>query len=192
MIVGADNSNDAIILRKASQLYKSFKMKRVYYSAFSPIPDASAELPLKSPPLLREHRLYQADWLLRFYGYGIDELTDFANNSYAPGMLSLDVDPKLAWAISHRESFPVDLNRADFEAILRVPGIGVVNARRLVAQRKVAALRYQDLSKLRLPMEKLKYFVTTVDHSPKSTQLDAANFSSLFIKQQSRQISLFD
>lgn len=192
MIVGADASNDAIILRKASQLYKSFKMKRVYYSAFSPIPDASSELPLKPPPLVREHRLYQADWLLRFYGYGIDELTDVTNESQAPGMLSLDVDPKLAWAIRHRDAFPVDLNRADFETILRVPGIGVINARRLVAQRKVATLRYQDLSKLRLPIEKLKYFVTTIDHCPNPTQLDAANFSSLFIAQKNQQMNLFE
>ena len=192
MIIGADKSNDAIILRKASQLYQSFKMKRVYYSAFSPIPDASSELPLKSPPLIREHRLYQADWLLRFYGYGIDELTDVTNGSHTPGMLSLDVDPKLAWAISHRDSFPVDLNRADFEEIVRVPGIGVINARRLVAQRKIAAIRYRDLGKLRLPMEKLKYFVTTMDHSPTFTQLDTANFSRLFIKPERQQMSLFE
>jgi|TARA_B110000211_G_C14061951_1_gene545938 putative DNA modification/repair radical SAM protein len=192
MIVGADTSNDAIILRKASQLYKSFKMKRVYYSAFSPIPDASSELPLTAPPLLREHRLYQADWLLRFYGYSIDELTDVTNNEHSQGMLSLDVDPKLAWAINHRESFPVDLNRADLENILRVPGIGVINARRLVAQRKVAAIRFKDLGKLRLPIEKLKYFVTTVDHKPKFAQLEAASMLQLFTAQKSRQMSLFD
>ncbi|MDG1231037.1 MAG: putative DNA modification/repair radical SAM protein [Pseudomonadales bacterium] len=192
MIVGADTSNDAIILRKASQLYKSFKMKRVYYSAFSPIPDASSELPLTAPPLLREHRLYQADWLLRFYGYGIDELTDVTNNEHSQGMLSLNVDPKLAWAINHRESFPVDLNRADLENILRVPGIGVINARRLVAQRKVAAIRFKDLGKLRLPIEKLKYFVTTVDHQPKFAQLEAASMLQLFTAQKSRQMSLFD
>jgi len=192
MIVGADKSNDSIILRKASQLYTSFKMKRVYYSAFSPIPDASSELPLKSPPLVREHRLYQADWLLRFYGYGIDELTNTTDESDTPGMLSLDVDPKLAWAIGHRDAFPVDLNRADFEQILRVPGIGVVNARRLVAQRKVAAIRYRDLSKLRLPLDKLKYFVTTIDHSPKTAHLDSTNFSAFFTAQKSRQISLFE
>ncbi len=192
MIIGADTSNDAVILRKASQLYKSFSMKRVYYSAFSPIPDASSELPLKPPPLVREHRLYQADWLLRFYGYSIGELTAVTNEGDSSGMLSLDVDPKLAWAISHRQAFPVDLNRADYETILRVPGIGVVNARRLVAQRKVAALRYRDLSKLRLPMEKLKYFVTTVDHRPESSQLEAANFSDFFLKDRDRQMGLFE
>jgi predicted DNA-binding helix-hairpin-helix protein len=167
-------------------------MKRVYYSAFSPIPDASSELPLTAPPLLREHRLYQADWLLRFYGYSIDELTDVTNNEHSQGMLSLDVDPKLAWAINHRESFPVDLNRADLENILRVPGIGVINARRLVAQRKVAAIRFKDLGKLRLPIEKLKYFVTTVDHKPKFAQLEAASMLQLFTAQKSRQMSLFD
>ncbi len=195
MIVGADQSNDAVVLRKANNLYRSFKMKRVYYSAFSPIPDASSDLPLKPPPLVREHRLYQADWLLRFYGFGIDELTGVANTSVSsdsvPGMLSLDIDPKLAWAINHRELFPVDLNRADYESILRVPGIGVINARRLVAQRKVQAIRYQDLAKLRLPTEKVKHFVQTLDHKPMSKQLDAQNFQALFTANQDKQLALF-
>lgn len=191
MIIGADQSNDAVVLRKSNQLYKSFKMKRVYYSAFSPIPDASSELPLKPPPLVREHRLYQADWLLRFYGFGIDELTETADKNAVQGMLSLDIDPKLAWAINHRELFPVDLNKADYESILRVPGIGVINARRLVAQRKVRAVRYDDLSKLRLPLEKIKHFVQTLDHRPNPAMLESASFSGLFTAHQEKQMALF-
>lgn len=191
MIVGADESNDAVILRKSNQLYKSFKMKRVYYSAFSPIPDSSSELPLKPPPMVREHRLYQADWLLRFYGFGIDELTETADKNSVEGMLSLDIDPKLAWAINHRTLFPVDLNNADYESILRVPGIGVINARRLVAQRKVRAIRYQDLNKLRLPMEKIKHFVRTLDHIPNLNNLESESFVSLFTANQEKQMALF-
>ncbi len=191
MIIGADDSNDSAVLRKANQLYQSFKMKRVYYSAFSPIPDSSSQLPLQAPPLVREHRLYQADWLLRFYGFGIDELTETANTNKTTGMLSLDLDPKLAWAINHREQFPIDLNKADYERVLRVPGIGVINARRLISQRKVRAIRYQDLSKLRLPLEKIKYFVQTIDYRPDSVRLESANFARLFVNNTDQQMSLF-
>lgn len=194
MIVGADQSNDAVVLTKANQLYQSFKVKRVYYSAFSPIPDSSSDLPLKPPPLVREHRLYQADWLLRFYGFGIDELTETTNNNgisnTQTGMLSLDIDPKLAWAINHRELFPINLNTADYESVLRVPGIGVINAKRLVAQRKVRAIRYQDLIKLKLPIEKIKHFVQTLDHYPSNT-LESHDFVKLFVSKQSAQLALF-
>ncbi len=107
MIVGADASDDARILSVSANLYGSYRLKRVYYSAFSPIPDASAALPLQAPPLVREHRLYQADWLMRFYGFAADEIVQRAD-----GMLDLDVDPKLGWALTHRERFPVDVNRA--------------------------------------------------------------------------------
>ncbi len=119
VIVGADPSPDRTILRISTNLYGSYGLRRVYYSAFSPIPDASAALPLQPAPLLREHRLYQADWLLRFYGFGVEELaTDAAGN------LDLVHDPKLAWALEHREMFPVDVNTAPREALLRVPGLG--------------------------------------------------------------------
>ena len=191
MIVGADSSNDSVVLRKANQLYKSFKMKRVYYSAFSPIPDSSSDLPLKPPPLVREHRLYQADWLLRFYGFGVDELTQTTEQNRDPGMLALEIDPKLAWAISHRELFPIDVNKADYESILRVPGIGVINARRLVKQRKVSAIRYQDLSKLRLPIDKIKYFVQTIDYCPNIASLESVHFAELFKPAKEKQLSLF-
>lgn len=191
MIVGADSSNDSTVLRKANHLYNAFRMKRVYYSAFSPIPDSSSELPLQPPPLVREHRLYQADWLLRFYGFNIEELTETSDNSRDPGMLALDIDPKLAWAIGHREMFPVDLNTASYDAILRVPGIGVINARRVVAQRKVRAIRYQDLARLRLPIKKIKHFVQTLDYRPPLDDLDSLHFERIFRPASESQLDLF-
>lgn len=191
MIVGADQSNDATILQKASQLYQSYSMKRVYYSAFSPIPDSSSELPLKPPPLLREHRLYQADWLLRFYGFSIDELTETANTGEINGMLELDIDPKLAWALNHREQFPVNLNTADYESILRVPGIGVTNAKRILAQRKVRSIRYADLTRLRLAIDKVKHFVETLDHHPKPQTLESHKLVGHFKTGKDKQLSLF-
>ena len=191
MIIGADASDDSTVLRKANQLYKSFSMKRVYYSAFSPIPDTSSDLPLKPPPLIREHRLYQADWLLRFYGFSINELTSTADTNRDSGMLALDIDPKLAWAINNRELFPVDLNKADYESILRVPGIGVINARRLVQQRKVRAIRYQDLIKLRMPIEKIKHFVQTLDYHPNPSNLESHCFEDMLKPSAGNQLSLF-
>src|SRR6201996_6513111 len=107
MIIGADAASDKTILDTSANLYGSYKLKRVYYSAFSPIPDASRSLPLSAPPLVREHRLYQADWLMRFYGFAAGEIVD-----EAAGMLPLDIDPKLAWALRHRDRFPLDINRA--------------------------------------------------------------------------------
>ena len=126
MIVGADAATDGDIIDSAAGLYRRFDMRRVYYSAFSPIPDASAVLPLKRPPLMREHRLYQADWLMRFYGFEPWEIHEAANG----GMLPLDIDPKLAWALKFRERFPVDVNRAERESLLRVPGLGTKPSRR--------------------------------------------------------------
>jgi putative DNA modification/repair radical SAM protein len=120
MIVGADGSADRTILATSARLYAAFRLRRVYYSAFSPIPDASAALPVLPAPLLREHRLYQADWLMRFYDFEPDEILE----ADGPAMLDLDVDPKLAWALRHRERFPVDVNTADRSALLRVPGLG--------------------------------------------------------------------
>ena len=191
MIIGADTSNDVTILNKSNQLYQSYSMKRVYYSAFSPIPDASKDLPLKPPPLIREHRLYQADWLLRFYGFSVDELTETAENNSDTGMLDLDMDPKLAWAVNHRELFPVNLNKADYESILRVPGIGVTNAKRIVKQRRVNAIRFEDLTKLKLSIPKVSLFVETLDHHPSPASLEASAFSERFKSPQSNQLNLF-
>lgn len=161
MIVGADATDDRTILDTSASIYSAFKLRRVYYSAFSPIPDASKMLPLKAPPLVREHRLYQADWLLRFYGFEVDEIVTGKD-----GMLDLEVDPKTAWALQHRAQFPVDLNRASKAMLLRVPGLGVTSVARILAARRVRAIRYEDLTRLRLSLKKVLPFVLLPDYHP--------------------------
>ncbi|GIZ12593.1 putative DNA modification/repair radical SAM protein [Pseudomonas sp. NCCP-436] len=160
MIVGADASDDRTILHNAQSLYRDYRLRRVYYSAFSPIPHSPQSVPLQAPPLLREHRLYQADFLMRGYGFNADELLA------TPGNLALDIDPKLAWALANREQFPVDLNRADEQLIARVPGIGVVTARRLSVLRRERRIRFDDLRRLRCVVEKARPFIITQDYRP--------------------------
>jgi putative DNA modification/repair radical SAM protein len=162
MIIGADGSNDAAILGQSTRLYSSYKLKRVYYSAFSPIPDSSSKLPLIRPPLQREHRLYQADWLLRFYDFQLDEITSVT----ADGNLDLEVDPKLAWALVHREVFPLDVNRATREMLLRVPGFGVKTVTCILSTRRHRTLRYEDLLRMGASMKKARSFVTAGGWSP--------------------------
>jgi putative DNA modification/repair radical SAM protein len=163
MIVGADGASDADIVGKASALYDRFGLRRVYYSAFSPIPDASAVLPLKRPPLLREHRIYQADWLMRFYGFGAGEVQSATD---AGGMLPLELDPKLAWALKFRGNFPVDINRAPREMLLRVPGLGTKAIDRILSSRRWRRLRLDDVARLTLSIAKVRPFVCTVDWRP--------------------------
>jgi putative DNA modification/repair radical SAM protein len=163
MIVGADAATDADIVGKASRLYDTFRLRRVYYSAFSPIPDASAVLPLKRPPLIREHRLYQSDWLMRFYGYKPGEVMQAAEPD---GMLPLDIDPKLAWALKFRDRFPVDVNRATKEQLLRVPGLGVKAVQRILVSRRHRTLRLEDVARLTLSIVKVRPFICTVDWRP--------------------------
>jgi putative DNA modification/repair radical SAM protein len=163
MIVGADSASDGEIIGRASKLYDRFKLRRVYYSAFSPIPDASDVLPLQRPPLMREHRLYQSDWLMRFYGFKPADLADAAGED---GMLPLDIDPKLAWALKHRESFPVDVNRAPREALLRVPGLGVKAVDRLIASRRHRRLRLDDVARLTVSVVKVRPFLIAEDWRP--------------------------
>ena len=139
-------------------------MLRVYYSAFSPIPDAARALPLQAPPLVREHRLYQADWLMRFYGFDHEEIVDDGT-----GLLRLDVDPKHAWALAHPERFPVDLNQAPRELLLRVPGLGVGSVDKLLAARVARRLRAEDLRQLKLPTRKVLPFVVVDGHRPSAT-----------------------
>ncbi|MBK4734028.1 putative DNA modification/repair radical SAM protein [Noviherbaspirillum pedocola] len=165
MIVGADDSDDSAILSTAENLYSAYRLKRVYYSAFSPIPQSPDGLPQKPPPLMREHRLYQADFLVRGYGFGASELLP------QPGNLALDIDPKLAWALAHREHFPLDLNRAELRMIARVPGIGLKSAQRIVELRRHRRIRYEDLSRLRCAMAKLRPFVITADYRPRQDTL---------------------
>jgi putative DNA modification/repair radical SAM protein len=163
MIVGADSANDGDIVTKASTLYDRFGLRRVYYSAFSPIPDASAILPLKRPPLMREHRLYQSDWLMRFYGFQPKEVVAATG---ADGMLPLDIDPKLAWALKFRETFPVDVNHAPRELLLRVPGLGVKAVDAILASRKWRALRLDDVGRLTVSITKVRPFIAAVDWTP--------------------------
>jgi putative DNA modification/repair radical SAM protein len=169
MIVGADAANDQTILATSANLYGAYKLKRVYYSAFSPIPDASRALPLQAPPLVREHRLYQADWLMRFYGFDAEEIVD--KNE---GMLPLDIDPKLAWALRHRERFPLDVNTASREELLRVPGFGMRTVERIISTRKASSIRLEDLSRLNVARNKALPFIVLRDHRPSVSALDSA------------------
>jgi predicted DNA-binding helix-hairpin-helix protein len=148
------------ILHTAQSLYGDYRLRRVYYSAFSPIPHSPKSVPFAAPPLLREHRLYQADFLMRGYGFSAGELLS------GPGNLALDVDPKLAWALANREHFPIDLNRAEPTMIARVPGIGVLSAKRLVDLRRHKRIRFEDLTRLRCSLEKAKPFIVTHDYRP--------------------------
>jgi putative DNA modification/repair radical SAM protein len=163
MIVGADGADDREVLARSAELYGAYRLRRVYYSAFSPIPDSSAALPLQAPPLRRENRLYQADWLFRFYGFSVEEILAGG----AGGMLELGLDPKLAWALKHRERFPVDLNRACRDDLLRVPGLGRRNVERILQARRHGSLRYADLTRLRVPMRRAGVFLVTPDHRPR-------------------------
>jgi len=183
MIVGADPATDGEILRKSARLYGDFALRRVYYSAFSPIPDASKMLPLVSPPLVREHRLYQADWLMRNYGFDATEIAP------PTGMLDLEIDPKLAWALSHRALFPVDVNRASREMLLRIPGIGPRSVDRILRARRHRTLRYEDLLAIGCVLKHAEPFITLPGWSPRGLP-DDANLRARFAPAP-EQLSLF-
>ncbi|GAC86497.1 hypothetical protein Gbth_019_025 [Gluconobacter thailandicus F149-1 = NBRC 100600] len=176
MIIGADAATDRDVLASSSGLYGSYGLRRVYYSAFSPIPDASAILPVRSPPLQREHRLYQADWLFRFYGFEFGELTA----TRPGGMLDLEIDPKLAWALDNRAQFPVDLNRSSKEMLLRVPGLGVKTVQALLMARRHRAIRLEDLARLNVSIKKVRPFVKAVGWSP-ARLTDRQDLRTLFL-----------
>ena len=163
MIVGADSATDTDIVVRSAGLYGRFGLRRVYYSAFSPIPDASAVLPLKRPPLMREHRLYQSDWLMRFYDYSPQEVAAAADDT---GMLPLDIDPKLAWALKFRERFPVDVNRGPREMLLRVPGLGTRAVDKIIAARRWRRLSLADVGRLTVSVTKLRPFLIASDWRP--------------------------
>ena len=186
MIVGADSATDGDIVRKASTLYDRYSLRRVYYSAFSPIPDASAVLPLQRPPLMREHRLYQSDWLMRFYGFKPAEVIDAAG---ADGMLPLDIDPKLAWALKFRENFPVDLNRAPREQLLRVPGLGVKAVNGILRSRRWRTLMLDDVARLTVSITRLRPFIVTGDWRP-TLLTDRADLKAL-VTRKTTQLELF-
>ncbi|RYE46590.1 MAG: putative DNA modification/repair radical SAM protein [Hyphomicrobiales bacterium] len=183
MIVGADAATDGQILTTASQLYASYQLGRVYYSAFSPIPDSSKLLPLIRPPLVREHRLYQADWLMRFYEFDPTEIVSTA------GMLDLEVDPKTAWALANRGRFPVDVNKAAREALLRVPGFGTKSVARILEARRHRTLRYEDLVRMGCVLRHAQPFITLPGWSA-ARLLDDANLRARYAPAP-EQLSLF-
>jgi putative DNA modification/repair radical SAM protein len=185
MIVGATPSTDTDILATATRLYGQHKLRRVYYSAYSPIPFADGRLPSQQPPLIREHRLYQADWLMRFYGFTAHEIT----TPQAPD-LDLKIDPKLAWALRNRHRFPVDLNKAPREMLLRVPGLGARNVDRLIVQRRFRKIRLADLSKLRTPMAKVKPWVIAEDFNADALRIDRDDLRDRIVK-PAQQMELF-
>lgn len=166
MIVGATDDSDKDILFLSSALYQRSTMKRVYYSGFVPVNSYDPRLPvLKHPPLIRENRLYQADWLLRFYNFKAEELVD---DSYPN--LELEIDPKLAWALRHPEKFPVDINRADYEMLLRIPGLGVKSAKMILIARRYGRLGASQLKKMGVVMKKAQYFMTCNELALKTIQ----------------------
>ena len=169
MVVGATAATDRDIIHRASRLYDSYKLRRVYYTGFSPYPKADARLPLEKTPLLREHRLYQADWLMRFYGFAAEEITTPEEPE-----LSLLEDPKTVWAKTHPEFFPVDVNAATREAMLRVPGIGYKNVDRILRIRRYHRLTLEDLRKLNVRLKQVSAFVVTTDHLPSATLVQPA------------------
>ena len=156
LIVGASGESDRHILRLTEALYQRYRLRRVFYSAYVPVAE-HALLPSRDtkPPLLREHRLYQADWLLRFYGFRAGELLDESQPDFDPRL-----DPKCCWALRHPEFFPVEVNRADYETLLRVPGMGIVSARRILVARRTGPLHADDLRKLGVVMKRAQYFLT--------------------------------
>jgi putative DNA modification/repair radical SAM protein len=164
MIVGADAATDRDIVARAASLYERFDLRRVYYSAFSPIPDASAVLPLQRPPLMREHRLYQTDWLIRWYSYSLADVSAAADE--ATGMFPLDMDPKLAWALKFRDQFPVDVNCAPRERLLRIPGLGPKAVHSILGARRWRKLRLEDVGRLSVSIKKIRPFIIADDWRP--------------------------
>ena len=185
LIVGADPASHETVLRKSASLYRDYDLKRIYYSGFSPIPDASRALPATAPPLRREHRLYQADWLMRNYAFAVDEVAEATDG----GMLPLDIDPKLAWALKHRDRFPVDVNTAGREMLLRVPGLGTRAVERIVAARRHCRLRLDDVARVTASLRRARPFLIAADHRPVGLT-DRADLRQR-LAAPSKQLSLF-
>lgn len=185
MVVGASDSADGEILRTAGMLYETRKLRRIYYTAFSPFPRADARLPLQPAPLVREHRLYQADWLMRFYGFAVDEIAPSEADN-----LDLTIDPKLGWALRNRHFFPVDVNTAPRESLLRIPGVGYRTVDRILRVRRYHRLTLADLKKLRISMNRAQNFVVTADFNPDVLLLDRVELPSRALA--STQLNLFD
>ena len=196
LIVGATPDSDFHILRLTQGLYDRYRLKRVFYSAYVPVVE-HALLPAKDvkPPLLREHRLYQADWLLRFYGFRAEELLDEQHRDF-----DTRVDPKCSWALAHLEFFPVEVNTADYETLLRIPGVGVTSAKRILSARRAGRLRIDDLPKLGVVMKRAQYFLTASGKIPEGLRFTPDSLLRSLIaaerpqlpQQEMVQLSLFD
>ena len=200
MIVGATPETDYQILNVAETLYKKFDLKRVFYSAFVPV-NSDKDLPAlngEGPPLLREHRLYQADWLLRFYHFKAEELLDETNPNF-----NVFLDPKCCWALKHLEQFPVEVNRADYRMLLRVPGIGYKSASRIVKARRMGTLKYEDLKKMEVVLKRVLYIITCIGKMMYPVKLDEDYITRNLLNTKERlpeeiggityrQLSLFD
>ena len=196
LIVGATPDSDFHILRLTQGLYDRYHLKRVFYSAYVPVVE-HAPLPAKAvkPPLLREHRLYQADWLLRFYGFRAEELLDEQHRDF-----DTRVDPKCSWALAHLEFFPVEVNTADYETLLRIPGVGVISAKRILSARRAGRLRIDDLPKLGVVMKRAQYFLTASGKIPDGLRFTPDSLLRSLIaaerpqlpQQEMVQLSLFD
>ena len=196
LIVGATADTDFHILRLTQGLYDRYQLKRVFYSAYVPVVE-HALLPAKNtkPPLLREHRLYQADWLLRFYGFRAEELLDEQHPDFNPL-----VDPKCHWAIGHLEQFPLEIMNAEYETLLRVPGIGPISARRIVSARRHSTLRFEDLKKLGVVLKRAQFFITCGGRMRQGLQFTAQTLQrqleamerGQLPPEECRQLSLFD
>ena len=185
MIIGASPENDFQILRLSQGLYKKMNLKRVYYSAYVPVSNDNRLPALSAPPLLREHRLYQADWLLRFYGFSAEEiLSDETPN------LDESFDPKTAWALRHPEFFPVEINRADYATLLRVPGIGVLSAKRIIAARRFSLITPEGMKKIGVVMKRAKYFITCSGRSYEKSDQPFALVRQQLLLGESSQVTL--
>lgn len=185
MIIGATPSSDQTILTNAENLYKKFRLRRVYYSAYSPIPHADSRLPAIIPPLVREHRLYQADWLLRFYGFTVDEITPQDNPN-----LNLTIDPKTSWALRNPQFFPVDVNTASEAELLRVPGIGALTVKKILNIRRFHRIRLADLLRLKIAYKRAQYFIVTADSNPNQKELIGNKATENLILNTSSQLEL--
>lgn len=189
MIIGAGGETDQSILTTSENLYHTFKMKRVYYSAYVPVVD-SPILPDRTTasPLAREHRIYQADWLLRFYGFSVSELFNSGDENLDP-----DLDPKVTWALRNLDKFPIEINKAPYEMLLRIPGIGAISAKRIVRQRKVSAVKFDDLKKMGVVVKRAKYFLTCSGRYYGDRKFEEETIrNSILQMENGLQLSMFD
>ena len=189
MIIGAGGETDRSILTTSENLYHTFKMKRVYYSAYVPVVE-SPILPDRTtaPPLAREHRIYQADWLLRFYGFSVSELFNSREENLDP-----DLDPKVTWALRNLDKFPIEINKAPYEMLLRIPGVGAVSAKRIVRQRKVSAVKFDDLKKMGVVVKRAKYFLTCSGRYYGDRKFEQETIKSSILQMENGlQLSMFD